>query len=82
MRVVLEAGRGSVSLLQRRLDVGYVILRTGVPNGLSDFQAEALRADGVGIVSPDRARAIIDALPPDRVAQVDRYGDAWLIELA
>jgi len=63
------------------LGVRYVVLRTGVPNGLTAAQAEGVGLDGVGVYSDAHARAIVDALPPDRVARVDQYGDAWLIEL-
>ena len=57
------------------------MLRTGIPNGLTDFQAEVVGSDGVGVFSDEHARGVIAALPPDRVARVDQYGDAWLIEL-
>ena len=63
------------------LGIRYVVLRTGIPNGLTDFQAEVVGSDGVGVFSDERARAVIAAIPPDRVAHVDHYGDAWLIEL-
>ncbi len=63
------------------LGVRYVVLRTGIPNGLTASQAEGVDRDGVGVYSDAHARAIVDALPPDRVAHVDQYGDAWLIEL-
>ena len=63
------------------LGVRYVVLRTGIPNGLTAAQAEGVDLDGVGVYSDAHARAIVDALPPDRVAHVDQYGDAWLIEL-
>lgn len=64
-----------------RLGVRYVVLRTGVPDGLDDLQAEAVGTDGVGVYSEVSAQAVIDALPDDRVERVDRYGDAWLVEL-
>jgi len=57
------------------------VLRTGIPNGLTASQAEGVDRDGVGVYSDAHAGAIIDALPPDRVKNVDRFGDAWLIEL-
>jgi hypothetical protein len=65
-----------------RLGVRYVVLRTGVPDGLDDLQARVIGTDGVGVYSEVRAQAVIDALPGERVERVDRYGDAWLVELA
>jgi hypothetical protein len=63
------------------LGVRYVVLRTGVPNGLEEFQEDVVGTDGVGLYSEDSAQAILDALPRERVERVDRFGDAWLIQL-
>jgi hypothetical protein len=73
-------GEDAFALLDE-LGVRYVLLRTGIPNGLTDLQAATVALDGVGRYAEARARDIIEALPEERVARVDRIGDAWLVEL-
>ena len=51
-----------------KLGIRYVILRTGVPNGLTELQAATVASDGVGRYSEAHAQQIIDALPRDRAA--------------
>lgn len=64
------------------LRVRYVVLRTDPPGDLDATQAEHVGADGVGAYPEARARAMVDALPDDRVARAERVGAAWLVELA
>jgi hypothetical protein len=71
----------SALALADRLRVRYVVLRTGVPNGLTRFQVQTVARDGVGVYNDAHARAIVAHIPKDRVRHIDRYGQAWLIEL-
>lgn len=60
--------------LLARLDVRYLIVRLAPPD-------RTHAAVGVAYVDDDAARRVADALPPERVGRVDRYGAAVLIEL-
>jgi hypothetical protein len=68
----------------RRIDelhVRYVILRTTPAGRFTQTFKHVIEADGVGAYAPATAEARLAALPPSRVARVDRYGEAWLVEL-
>jgi hypothetical protein len=68
----------------RRLDdlgVRYVVLRLSHPGTRPDAAA-TVDVEGVAWYSDARARTMIAAIPPSRARRVDRYGDAWLVELA
>lgn len=79
---VLETfpSRQALALLDE-LDVRYVVLRTDVPDP-GGFASEMTDVDGVGRYSEEHARALLASLPKDGIRSVDRYGDAWLVELS
>lgn len=62
------------------IGVRYVVLRT---KAVGDFPPELtyVYSDGMGRMSSERADAIVNSLPADRVDRVDRYKGAILIEL-
>jgi hypothetical protein len=79
---VLETfpSRPALALLDE-LDVRYVVLRTDVPDP-DGFESTITDHDGVGRYSPRHARALLASLPKDGVRSIERYGDAWLVELS
>ncbi|MGQ0823969.1 MAG: hypothetical protein ACT4OX_02875 [Actinomycetota bacterium] len=64
-----------------RLDVRYVVVRTALPGPLPEFLARVVDRDGVGWYSDAYAAELVGDIPPERVANARRYGDAWLVEL-
>jgi hypothetical protein len=65
----------------RRLGVRYVVLRLALPGRLQPEQEREVERDGVGLYSPERARAIVDQVRAEGIGTVERVGDAYLIEL-
>jgi MFS family permease len=63
------------------LGVRYVIIRTTIPMDLGPHRRPQFERDGAGVFDDDHARAIIDAIPDDRVERVQHLGSAYLIEL-
>ncbi|MDZ4827127.1 MAG: hypothetical protein SGJ13_11795 [Actinomycetota bacterium] len=79
---VLETFPGERALSElEQLGARYVILRLSLPSGVAPLDRESIEDQGVGPFSEDKAEAIIDALPPDRVRNLGRFGDAYLLEL-
>jgi hypothetical protein len=72
--------RPALELLDE-LDVRYVVLRTAVPDP-EGFESTMTDFDGVGRYSEEHARALLASLPREGIRSVERYGDAWLVELS
>jgi hypothetical protein len=82
-RAFIFNGFPSTDALAQADDMGvrYVVIRTNAV-GYQDPAVRAyLDADGVGSWDDALAQQRISQIPPDRVANVGRYGEAWLVEL-
>jgi len=63
------------------LGVRYVIIRTTIPMDLGPERRPLFERDGIGVFDDEHARAVIDAIPHERVARVQHLGAAYLVEL-
>jgi hypothetical protein len=63
------------------LGVRTVVLRLALPGHLPGNLQRALARDGVARYSERTARELLDAMPDERVAGVDRVGAAYIVEL-
>lgn len=63
------------------LGVRTVVLRLALPGSLPGDLQRALDRDGVARYSERTARRLLDAIPDERVAEIDRVGAAYVVEL-
>ncbi|MEN3271781.1 MAG: hypothetical protein V7636_542, partial [Actinomycetota bacterium] len=61
--------------------IRYVVIRTALPIDLGGVRSELYGRSGVGVASTRDALAMIAAIPREQLVRVDRYGDAYVIEL-
>jgi hypothetical protein len=63
------------------LGVHTIVLRLALPGPLPGALQRALDRDGVARYSERTARELLDAMPDERVADIDRVGAAYIVEL-